>query len=81
MITNTGGSHRPTSPDLRFLKLPEVQELTGLSKSTIYKQKRKGKFPQTVYVGGDMRIARWSNLDVYKWMECPTNYVSGGGKR
>lgn len=42
-------------PDItqeRFLRLPEVMHLCGLSRSTIYELIRKGEFPPQVSLGG-----------------------------
>lgn len=44
-------------PDItqeRFLRLPEVMHLCGLSRSTIYELIRKGEFPPQVSLGGKM---------------------------
>ena len=48
----------PTVPARRTLiRRPEVEELTGLSKSTIYAWMRQGLFPQPVKVGP--HAVRW----------------------
>ena len=49
-------------------------EISGLKKTSIYKLKKEGKFPQTVPMGF-VRSALWSNLEIYKWKESPENYV------
>lgn len=33
---------------LKVLRLPSVKETTGLSKSTIYREMKKGAFPQSI---------------------------------
>ena len=50
-----------------------------MSKSQIYKLIREDKFPKQVPVG-NLRYARWSNVDVYMWIESPEEYVSRGKK-
>ena len=37
----------------RSLRLPEVMELTGLSKPTIYRLKAIGRFPQNIHSGSN----------------------------
>ena len=75
-VPNPRGSIRPsTPPEPRLIKLPEVMRITGLKKTSIYKLKREGKFPQTVPMGV-VRCAFWSNREIYKWVESPTEYFS-----
>lgn len=52
-------------PD-RLLKLPEVERLTGLCRSTIYEHMQKGTFPKSVKVG--RRAATWSESAVQTWI-------------
>ena len=40
-----------TNPPTRFLRLPEVQGRTGLSRSTIYVRLAQGRFPRPVSLG------------------------------
>ena len=44
---------RPTNAAHRrkLIRLPEVIDLTGVGRSTIYKLKKKGQFPQSVKIG------------------------------
>ena len=51
----------------RFLRLPEVMRLTGLSKATIYRGMRDGKFPRNTRLS--TRCVGWSSTAVYAWME------------
>tara|TARA_B100000941_G_C28382774_1_gene488341 strand:- start:355 stop:603 length:249 start_codon:yes stop_codon:yes gene_type:complete len=74
-VPNPRGSSRPSlTPEPRLIKLQEVMEISGLKKTSIYKLKKQGKFPQTVPMGF-VRSALWSNLEIYKWKESPENYV------
>ena len=50
----------------RLLRLPEVQELTGLRRSTIYAQMQSGMFPHSVKAGP--RAATWSEAAVQAWI-------------
>ena len=45
------------NPPIRFLRLPEVLERTGLSRSTIYVRLAEGRFPRPVRLGG--RAVGW----------------------
>ena len=50
----------------RLLRLPEVQRLTGLRRSAIYEQMRRGVFPRSVKAGP--RAATWSEAAVQTWI-------------
>jgi prophage regulatory protein len=51
---------------MRFIKLDEVIEMTGLPRASIYKAMNAGTFPKTVPVGG--RAVAWIDLEVLEWM-------------
>ena len=51
----------------RFLRLPEVREMTGLSTSTIYRWMTEGTFPKQIAIGANSVV--WWESDVTKWME------------
>ncbi len=51
----------------RFLRLPEVLEMTGLSTSTIYRWMTEGTFPRQIQLGS--RSVVWLESAVVKWME------------
>lgn len=53
-----------TVPD-RLIRLKEVCEITGLSKSMIYKLLRQGKFPVQYKPGGFS--SRWDEVEVRAW--------------
>lgn len=55
----------PVTAD-RLLRLPEVERLTGLSRSTIYDQMQKGMFPRSIKVGP--RAATWSQSSIQAWI-------------
>ena len=63
----------------KLIKLPEVIEITGLSKSSIYRLMRQGRFPQQVPMGV-IKSAFWSNLEVYQWIAAPTKYKQNTNK-
>lgn len=52
---------------MKFLRLPEVKEKTGLSKSAIYKKIKEGEFPVSVPIGS--RTVAWLESDINEWLE------------
>jgi len=52
---------------MRFIRLKEVMEQTGLSRSTLYLYIEKGIFPSNVSLGG--RCVAWVESEVLEWME------------
>ena len=55
-----------TNPPTRFLRLPEVLERTGLSRSTIYLRLGAGRFPRPVPLGA--RAVGWIEAEVDEWV-------------
>ncbi len=55
-----------TNPPTRFLRLPEVMERTGLSRSTIYVRLAAGRFPRPVALGG--RAVGWIEAEIEEWV-------------
>ncbi|CAM1360801.1 DNA-binding transcriptional activator AlpA [Tenacibaculum litopenaei] len=51
----------------RILKLPEVIQKTGLSRSTIYAYKKEGIFPESIKLG--KRSIGWLEQDIENWFE------------
>lgn len=50
----------------RFIRLPQVIEMTTLAKPTIYKYMAKGTFPKQIQIGGKSVV--WNERDVIDWM-------------
>lgn len=48
-----------------LIHLAEVKAMTGVSKATIYRWTKTGKFPAPAKIGG---IARWSRTEVSEWI-------------
>ena len=68
----------------RFIRLPEVMSLVGMSRTTIYSYIQKGEFPAPMKFG--MRISLWSTLEIQDWMtRCrkppEESGLNGGGVR
>ena len=51
----------------RFLRVREVLEMTGMSRSFIYAQMAEGTFPKQIHLGS--RSVVWNEQEVIKWME------------
>ena len=50
----------------KFLRLPEVKQTTGLSKSTIYARISEGTFPKQIPLGP--RLVVWVESDIQNWI-------------
>ena len=62
----TSTMEREVPLKVRFLRLPEVQRRTGLSRSTIYVRLEQGLFPRPVSLGG--RAVGWIESEVDEWI-------------
>lgn len=51
----------------RFLRLPDVEAVTGCKKSTIYKLMKEGKFPKCIRVTA--RMSAWPESAVLQWVQ------------
>lgn len=52
---------------IRLLRRKEVEHLTGLSRSTIYRAIKQGVFPQAIQIGG--RSVAWYSDEIEKWIQ------------
>ena len=50
-----------------FLRMKDIQQMTALSKSTIYRLISEGSFPKQVEIG--KRAVVWVRSDVSNWMD------------
>ena len=57
---------------IRILRLPEVQEKVGLSRSSIYLRIQGGNFPSPVSLGG--RAVGWLSAEVEAWIEAQVEH-------
>lgn len=51
---------------LRVIRLPEVKQRTGLSRSSIYRLMAESNFPQSCKLGE--RIIAWVESDIDRWL-------------
>lgn len=56
-----------STPQTRMLRLRQVEELAGLSRDSIYRLGRAGKFPQRVKVSE--RASRWREDEILAYLE------------
>ena len=52
--------------DLAILRRPDVERLTGLPRSSIYRQMAEGVFPRPVSLGA--RSVGWKFSDIRAWL-------------
>ena len=52
----------------KILRLREVKEITGLSRSTIYLEIAKGKLPKQIQLTG-ARSVGWHESAIIQWVE------------
>ena len=54
----------------RILRLTEVEAITGLKKSTLYRRMTAGEFPQQAKLGGpSSRAVGWLAEEVDAWID------------
>ena len=51
---------------MKFLRRKKVEEITGLSRSSIYAMMASGEFPKQKKIG--LRAVAWMETDVIEWM-------------
>jgi len=52
---------------MRFLRLPEVIQISGYRRTTIYEMIKAGNFPAPVHLGP--RAVAWVESEVEAWMQ------------
>ena len=56
-----------TEGERTLIRLPQVKNLTGLSRSSIYSRSKDGRFPSPVDLGG--RAVAWVESEIRVWLE------------
>jgi prophage regulatory protein len=69
-------SQKPVTPRDRLLRLPDVEAITGLKKSAIYKMQKEGGFPSCIRLTA--RASAWSEAAVLQWVQ--ERIKDGGAK-
>ena len=60
----------------RFIRWPDVKTSTGLSRATIWRLEKAGKFPRRKLIGA--KSIAWLQSEISAWME--TRATVGRGK-
>ena len=60
--------------NMKFLRLPEVKDAVGMSRSQIYRLIQLGQFPKPVKIGA--RVSVWPDNIVKEWQEARLTSLS-----
>ncbi len=58
---------QPLPIEERFIRLPEVMQMTGISKTTVYEYIRRGAFPKPYRP--TVRISAWKLSEIKAWLD------------
>ena len=58
---------KPVIPRDRLIRLPEVENLIGCKKSTVYTMLKQGTFPRPIRLSA--RMVAWPETVVLKWLQ------------
>ena len=61
----------------RLLRRKEVEALTALSRSSLYRKMREGTFPEPIRVGS--RAVRWRERELADWLAGRPRAAGEGG--
>ncbi|MFV3386771.1 helix-turn-helix transcriptional regulator [Pseudomonas sp. NY15364] len=67
MTTHSTSTQSAVSYPRRFLRLPQVEELTGFKRSHIYNLMKAGLFPASVKLG--LRAVAWDSHAIEQWQK------------
>lgn len=59
----------------KLLRISEVSNVVGLSKSALYDKIRKGVFPQGIKIG--LRARAWKESELQEWIDSCSKDVEG----
>ena len=62
----------------KLLRMKNVEQVTGLHRSTIYRMEKKGKFPKRIHIGG--YIVAWPESMIQEWIKQQIEKSNGGNK-
>jgi prophage regulatory protein len=69
--------HQKIHHDLAILRLPQVAQRTGLSRSTLYQYIKDGEFPRPVPLG--LRAVGWLESEIIDWIASRVKLARDGG--
>ena len=61
----------------RLLTRREIEDITGLTRSTIYRLMRRGAFPEPRRIG--LRAVRWPEGEIEAWLASRPRATGEGG--
>lgn len=64
MMSDVSGPFVPENP-IKFLRLPQVCERTGLSRAQVYRLQAAGKFPRRVKLA--LSTSAWVESEIQAW--------------
>jgi prophage regulatory protein len=56
----------------RLVRLPEVKDRTGLSRTSIYRKMDAGEFPQAIKLSTD--AVAWRETELERWIAAPMEW-------
>lgn len=56
----------------KVLRLPQVEKITGLARSTVYRLIEQGRFPKQIHLS--TRAVGWLESDVHAWIKERTEH-------
>lgn len=65
---------KPVVPRDRLIRLPEVENLIGCKKSTVYTMVKEGTFPKPIRLSA--RMVAWPETAVMQWMQDRINQTT-----
>jgi len=63
----------------RILRLKAVIDLTGLTRTTLYRRMQEGTFPRNVQISP--RCVGWRESAIREWSQDPMSYAAKSGTR
>ena len=73
-LRRNGSSESFLQSPFAILRMPDVLELIGLSRTSLWRRIRSGDFPAPVKLGGHgSRAVGWRRADVERWLEALPN--------
>jgi prophage regulatory protein len=64
--------------NISFLRMPQVREITGLPRSSIYAKIAIGEFPRPIGLGA--RAVAWISSEIDNWINARIAERNGGAK-
>ena len=62
---------------IKIIRIKQVRERTGLSKSTLYSRMSEGRFPRQIPLGG--RAVGWADVEIDAWIADQINQSRNQG--